>query len=80
VKADVGFRPGTGSFRALLAVTTPVAQAAPPEVTASPNPVVIPFTQTTGETTLKWPLAQTLQVATLTVTDSGTQTPCSTSR
>jgi hypothetical protein len=60
----------------LLALGAPVAQAAPPEVTASDNPVLIPEGETTGKTTLTWTLAPLpWLVATLTVTESGTPTP-----
>jgi hypothetical protein len=59
----------------LLALGAPVAQAAPPEVTASDNPVLIPEGETTGKTTLTWTLTAIPQLAHLTVTESGTPAP-----
>jgi hypothetical protein len=60
----------------LLALTTPVtAHAAPPEVTASQNPVVIPYLEWTKEITLTWRLERGSTQAWLTVTESGTPLP-----
>ncbi|MDT5049694.1 MAG: hypothetical protein QOG75_5592, partial [Mycobacterium sp.] len=59
----------------LFPLSAPVAQADPPEVTASDNPVLIPDGQTTGETTLTWRLTPILQLAHLTVMESGTPAP-----
>jgi len=64
------------ALAALLSpASVPVAQAAPPEVTASDNPVLIPEGQTTGETTLTWSLTPVPQLAHLTVTESATPAP-----
>jgi hypothetical protein len=59
----------------LFPLSAPVAQADPPEVTASDNPVLIPDGQTTGETTLTWRLTPFPQLAHLTVMESGTPAP-----
>jgi hypothetical protein len=59
----------------LLPLGAPAAQADPPEVTASDNPVLIPDGQTTGETTLTWRLTPIPQLAHLTVMESGTPAP-----
>jgi hypothetical protein len=60
----------------LLVLTTPVtAHAAPPEVTASQNPVVIPYLEWTKEITLTWRLERGSTQAWLTVTESGTPWP-----
>src|SRR5882757_3182076 len=56
----------------LLPLGTPAAHAAPPEVTASENPVVIDIH--TKTITLTWSLVS-FQVAKLTVTESGTSAP-----
>lgn len=59
----------------LLPSSAPVAQAAPPEVMASENPVFIPYTTDTKTITLTWSLEPLQPVANLTVTESGTPVP-----
>jgi hypothetical protein len=59
----------------LQALSAPVAQAAPPEVLASENPVVIGWADTTKTIQLTWSLEPGLSLATLTVTESGTPAP-----
>jgi hypothetical protein len=58
----------------LQPLSGPLAQAAPPEVLASENPVVIGWADTTKTIELTWSLTP-LSLATLTVTESGTPTP-----
>jgi murein DD-endopeptidase MepM/ murein hydrolase activator NlpD len=78
--------PGRGARRGLLALALAIGalllalhahptHAAPPEVKASENPVVIPHGQTTKAITLTWSLAAGSSVAKLTVTESGTPAP-----
>lgn len=59
----------------LSARSGPVAQAAPPEILASENPVLIGWGQTTKTIELTWSLEPGLYLATLTVTESGTPAP-----
>jgi hypothetical protein len=57
----------------LVPLAAPVAHAAPPELTASENPVVIDLV--TKKITLTWSLTPVLQLAQLTVTESGAPAP-----
>lgn len=59
----------------LQALSGPMAQAAPPEVLASENPVVIGWADTTKTIELTWFLEPGLSLATLRVTESGSPAP-----
>src|SRR5262249_40383619 len=59
----------------LLVVNPPAAHAAPPEVLASENPVVIAWGKDTKTIDLTWALEFGLSAATLSVTESGTPAP-----
>jgi hypothetical protein len=58
-----------------LAFGLRAAEAAPPEVKASENPVVIPFGQDTKDITLTWSLTAATVTASLTITESGSSVP-----
>jgi hypothetical protein len=59
----------------LFPLSAPAAQAAPPEVMASENPVFIPYTTDTKTIQLTWSLEPLQPVVNLTVTESGTPAP-----
>jgi hypothetical protein len=59
----------------LFPLSAPAAQADPPKVTASENPVFIPYSKDTKDITLTWSLEAWQPLATLTVTESGTPAP-----
>jgi len=59
----------------LFPLSAPAAQAAPPKVMASENPVFVPYSTDTKDIQLTWSLEVWQPFETLTVTESGTPAP-----
>jgi len=59
----------------LITLGAPIADAAPPKVKASENPVLIPWTQPSKDIQLTWDLESWQPLENLLVTDSGNPVP-----